>query len=112
VRAVVPFLPAFRIAPELVARAASPRGEAVRVLVQATPDVAPGALTAALARESSRLLLTDEGRHPGATLAEIEVGDGDLASLLLRLASISEVIWIEERLPALPNNTYKAPVRQ
>jgi len=104
VRAVVPFLPAFRVAPELVARAASPLGDAVRLLVQATPDLAPGALSAALARESPRSLRTAEGRHPGAALAEVEVGDGDLAFLLPRLTSIPDVVWIEEWRPALPNN--------
>lgn len=104
VRAVVAYAPAFHVAPELVDRAAAPRGETLRVLVQATPDLRPGALASALARESPRSLRTDEGRHPGATLVEIEIADGELESLLPRLASIPDVTWIEERRPARPHN--------
>jgi hypothetical protein len=104
VRTVVSYVPAFRVAPDLVARAAEPRGEPLRLLVEATPDLPRGAMVAALAREAPRAALTDEGHTPRARLAEIEVGDHDLSSLLARLASIPDVVWIEERRPALPNN--------
>jgi subtilisin family serine protease len=105
VRAVVPYLPALRVSPAL-ARPDGTRPDApIRLLLQATPDRDPAALAAAAGRAAPGATVRGRGRHPGAALAEITVVARDLADLLPRLASIPDLLWIEERRPIVTHNS-------
>ncbi len=115
VRAVSPYLPAFRVEPGLAARAARGqnfRSEAVRLLVQAAPDRSPASIWEAIAAEMPRATRTEMGRHPGASLVALDVPAADLASLLPALAGLRDVRWIEEQLPSRTNNFHMRGVLQ
>ncbi|MBI4169814.1 MAG: S8 family serine peptidase [Acidobacteria bacterium] len=104
VRAIVPYLPAFRIDPDLAVPSSSPRDGPMRLLLQAAPDVDGDILSAAVRRAAAGAIHVGRGRHPGATLEEIEIASADLASLLPRLAAIPDLLWIEERRPIRAHN--------
>jgi subtilisin family serine protease len=105
VRAVVPYLPALRVAPDLARPDGTRPDGPIRLLLQAAPDRDPDALAEAAGRAAPGRAARGQGRHPGAALAEITVETRDLARLLPRLASIPDLLWIEERRPIVTHNS-------
>jgi hypothetical protein len=105
VRSVVPYLPALRVSPDLALTAPSLGEATIRLLLHAAPDRPPAALAAAVGRAAPGARLLEQGRHPGATLTEIAIDGRDLGALLPRLASIPDLLWIEERRPVAAHNS-------
>lgn len=104
VRAVVPYLPAFRVDPDLAPGGDGGEMGPVRLILQAAPDRYPAGLSSVLRSLAPSVALVEEGRHPGAVLAEVEIEASSLPSLLPRLVSIPDLFWIEERRPVRPAN--------
>jgi subtilisin family serine protease len=112
VRAVAPYLPAFRVAPGIALPGSSRTEERVRLLVQGAPDRSPASLAAAFAGVAPRTVRLGAGRHAGASMVEFELDRTALAGELPSLASIPDLFWIEERRPYLPDNNEMKRVMQ
>jgi subtilisin family serine protease len=116
VRAVIPYLPAFRFSPGLLPTISGHAGaddaaaenavtERVRLLIKAAPDHDSGTLERAIAIAAPRAISLGGGHPPGAQTIAIEIDRAALPGVAPRLASLPEVFWVEERLPFVAHNS-------
>lgn len=101
IRRVIPYLPGYRVEPDLMTPGDSEEeDEQIRLVIHLTPDIDERDGRADVTAISPQLSITSQGRHPGALIFQVTLPHQDLGPLLPRLAALPDLLWIERHRAA------------